>query len=147
MCSGESINYNNNDMIFFEGILFIIKSILMGELLNFYELIPWWDVMLHAEAGALIYVVIYNRIKGYTLMGAGKRLMPLALLAAIGVGALWEIFEYTMDVNFGWSMQKSGLRDTIWDLIAGGVGAGLAMLFYTRIKSYTQAALDKIRRR
>lgn len=134
-------------MILLEGILFIIKSILMGEVFNFYELIPWWDLMLHAEMGALLYILIYNRIKKFTIMGAGKVLMPIVLLAAIGLGAVWEIFEYAMDVNFGLSMQKSGLRDTMWDLVADGTGAALAMLFYVRLRGYAQPILDRFRKR
>ena len=52
-----------------------------------------------------------------------------AFLFALGVGALWEIFEFTMDSLFGMNMQKpmlgdpSGLTDTMWDLIVDALGA------------------------
>src|SRR3546814_9429666 len=45
------------------------------------------------------------------------------------IGALWEIFEFTMDQVFGLTMQKpmlgdpSGLTDTMWDLIVNAIGA------------------------
>lgn len=47
----------------------------------------------------------------------------------MGVGALWEIFEFTMDSLIGMSMQKpmlgdpSGLIDTMSDLIVDAFGA------------------------
>ena len=42
---------------------------------------------------------------------------------ALGLGALWEICEFAMDSIFGLNMQKSGLVDTMWDLIVDTVGA------------------------
>jgi hypothetical protein len=44
----------------------------------------------------------------------------------LAIGALWEIFEYAMDTWFGLNMQKSGLRDTMADLIVDAIGAGVA---------------------
>jgi len=52
-----------------------------------------------------------------------------AFMFALGMGALWEIFEFTMDSVFGMNMQKpmlgdpSGLTDTMWDLIVDALGA------------------------
>lgn len=52
-----------------------------------------------------------------------------AFMFALGVGALWEIFEFTMDSLVGTNMQKpmlgdpSGLTDTMWDLIVDAIGA------------------------
>ena len=42
---------------------------------------------------------------------------------AIAIGSLWAIFEYSMDSLLGLNMQKSGLVDTMWDLIVDAVGA------------------------
>jgi uncharacterized membrane protein YjdF len=52
-----------------------------------------------------------------------------AFLFAVGIGALWEIFEFSMDSFFAMNMQKemlgdpSGLTDTMWDLIVDTLGA------------------------
>jgi uncharacterized oligopeptide transporter (OPT) family protein len=43
----------------------------------------------------------------------------------MGMAALWEIFEFAMDQLFAMNMQKSGLVDTMWDLIVDGIGAGI----------------------
>jgi uncharacterized membrane protein YjdF len=54
-----------------------------------------------------------------------------AFLFAVAVGAVWEIFEYSMDRLVGTTMQKpmlgdaSGLTDTMWDLIVDTIGAFL----------------------
>ena len=41
---------------------------------------------------------------------------------------MWEIFEFGMDQLFGFNMQKSGLVDTMWDLIVDAVGAAVIAL-------------------
>ena len=52
-----------------------------------------------------------------------------AFMFAVAIGALWEIFEYSMDAFFGTRMQKpmfddpSGLTDTMWDMIVNSLGA------------------------
>ena len=65
-----------------------------------------------------------------------------AFLFAVGMGALWEIFEFSMDSFFGMNMQKpmlgdpSGLTDTMWDLIVDTLGALIiSVLGYSFIKT------------
>jgi uncharacterized membrane protein YjdF len=65
-----------------------------------------------------------------------------AFLFALGMGALWEIFEFGMDRFFGMNMQKemlgdpSGLTDTMWDLIVDTLGAWIiAVLGYGYLKT------------
>jgi hypothetical protein len=41
---------------------------------------------------------------------------------------MWEIFEFAMDQAFGLNMQKSGLPDTMLDLIVDTLGAGIGAL-------------------
>ena len=53
----------------------------------------------------------------------------------MAIGAVWEIFEFAMDGLFGLNMQKSGLVDTMWDLIvnmAGALVVSTAGAFYVR---------------
>jgi hypothetical protein len=42
---------------------------------------------------------------------------------AMAIGGLWEIFEFSMDNFLGLNMQKTGLVDTMWDLIVDALGA------------------------
>ena len=48
---------------------------------------------------------------------------------AVAVGALWEIFEFSMDSILGLNMQKSGLVDTMWDLIVDTIGAVISSIY------------------
>ena len=50
-------------------------------------------------------------------------LAVLSFCFAVSIGAVWEIFEFSMDQFFGMNMQKSGLMDTMWDLIMDFIGA------------------------
>ena len=59
----------------------------------------------------------------------------ITFCVAMTVGAIWEIFEFFMDQTFGLNMQKSGLPDTMGDLIVDAIGGLIASLtgyFYLR---------------
>lgn len=56
---------------------------------------------------------------------------------------MWEIFEFAMDSFFGLNLQKSGLVDTMWDLIVDTLGAGLiAWLGYLWIHNDVDSFLE-----
>ena len=46
-----------------------------------------------------------------------------AFMFTMGMGAIWEIFEFVVDQTLNLNMQKSGLIDTMWDLIIDAGGA------------------------
>ena len=48
---------------------------------------------------------------------------------AVSLGTIWEIFEFAMDWFLGINMQKSGLVDTMTDLMINAAGALLAAIF------------------
>ena len=51
-------------------------------------------------------------------------------------GAVWEIFEFGMDQIFGLNMQKSGLQDTMFDLIVDALGGlFVSVLVYKYLKN------------
>jgi len=65
-----------------------------------------------------------------------------AFMFSVGIGALWEIFEFPMDRIFATNMQKpmlgdpSGPTDTMWDLIVDTVGAAaIALMGYRYLKT------------
>ena len=102
--------------------LFVFASIFMGEAFDFYERFWWWDLALHASSAV-----------GFGLIGFLFVFMAFCL--AITVGAMWEVFEYLMDQSFGLNMQKSGLDDTMGDIMVDAAGASVAALsgfFYLR---------------
>lgn len=52
----------------------------------------------------------------------------ISFCVGMTVGATWEVFEFFMDQVFGMNMQKSGLTDTMGDLIVDAVGSAVASL-------------------
>ena len=72
----------------------------------------------------------------------------IAFCFALSIGALWEIFEFTMDQVFGLNMQKSGLVDTMWDLIVdmGGalIGASAGFFWLKGRNSTLTAMIDEV---
>lgn len=129
-------------------IAFVFASLFLGEVHDYYSRFWWWDIALHSGSGFLLGVV------GFLLVhllneteNIGVNMKPgfvafFAFLFAVGMGALWEIFEFAMDGLFGLNMQKlmlgdpSGLTDTMWDLVVATLGALIiSILGYTYLKN------------
>ena len=90
--------------------------------------------MLHTGSGFLLgifgFLLVYvlNERPDIDLHMRPRFVALFAFMFAVGMGALWEIFEFGMDQLFGLNMQKSGLVDTMWDLIVEVVGAAVTAL-------------------
>ena len=129
-------------------IVFAFASLFLGEVRGYYTAYPWWDSLLHASSGLLL--GIFGFLLVYALNerdDLGLNLKPgfvafFAFLFALGMGTVWEIFEFTMDQLVGTNMQKpmfgdpSGLTDTMWDLILDASGAAvISLMGYVYLKS------------
>lgn len=110
-------------------VVFIYASLFLGEVRGYYVRFWWWDVLLHTGSGFLLGVLgfllvhILNELEEVQLHMKAGFVALFAFMFAVGMGALWEIFEFLMDQSFGLNMQKTGLIDTMWDLIVDCVGA------------------------
>lgn len=111
-------------------IIFLFCTLFLGEVADFYEKFWWWDVLLHTGSalgfgliGVIILILMFRRrhITAHPFL-----ISFFAFSFAMAIGAVWEIFEFTMDQTFGLSMQKSGLKDTMYDLIVDTFGAIIA---------------------
>lgn len=117
-------------------LIFIYASLYLGEINTFYEKFWWWDLFLHSTSGiifaflAFIIVYLIHADKRTTLKLSPFFLSLFAFSFALMLGVMWEIFEYLMDQTFGLNMQKSGLTDTMWDLMVNMLGA-LCMAIYS----------------
>ena len=107
-------------------VLFIFASLFLGEAFGFYERYWWWDVALHGASavgfGMVGFVFIFYLFEGDRYAAPAWAIAFVSFCLAMAIGAGWEIFEFAMDQIFGTNMQKSGLLDTMYDLIVDGIG-------------------------
>jgi uncharacterized membrane protein YjdF len=121
-------------------VIFIMASLYLGEVYDFYYRLWWWDIALHTTAGLLmgvlgfLLVYVLNESRRVELHMTPAFIAFVAFTFAVTTGTIWEIFEFSMDQLAGTQMQKpmlgddSGLTDTMWDMIVNALGAGLISL-------------------
>lgn len=121
--------------------IFLFSAIVLGEVRDFYYVIPYWDKILHTFSAGMLASL------GFVLVAMLKKterlkyyLSPfyIALFSfcfAITIGVLWEIYEYLADGLLALNMQKYALADgtkligreavsdTMGDLIVDTLGA------------------------
>ncbi len=113
-------------------VIFLFAALFLGEVADFYERFWWWDVVLHflsaLAISAMAFLMIFMLFEGDRYAAPPWALAVLSGAVALAIGAVWEIFEYGMDQLFGMNMQKSGLDDTMTDLMIDALGAALGGL-------------------
>lgn len=111
---------------------FIFGTLFLGEVVDFYNRYWWWDIALHFGSamgfGLIGFLFIFMLFEGDRFAAPPYAIAILSFAVAVSIGALWEVFEFGMDQIFGMNMQKSGLVDTMGDLIVDAIGAGLAAM-------------------
>ena len=149
-------------------VVFAFCSVALSTVYGFYERIPPWDTIMHFASGPLFSSVglclawLLFRDK---LQGAGRAVSYalFALLFALAVGYLWEVYEYAYDSLTGKSLQGwelgliedlgngqylvddrrgSGLIDTMTDLIVNLAGSALFLIPVFAVSLKRPAVLD-----
>lgn len=135
--------------------IFLSCAIYLGEIRNFYYLIPHWDTILHAFSGAMLgalgfmLVDILNKDQNVRVNLSPFFVSVFAFCFALTAGALWEIYEFTFDALLGLNMQKhtteagvalcggQALSDTMKDIIVDASAAlGVAIVgFFSECKN------------
>ncbi len=143
-------------------VIFLFCAIFLGEVRNFYYIIPYWDIILHTFSGGMIAALGFSFI---SLLNDEEnvhvKLTPFfvaffAFNFAITLGVVWEIYEYTADGILGLNMQKfaledgtllmgrEALSDTMEDLIVDGIGAlVISIIGYISLK-YNKGWIEKL---
>lgn len=122
-------------------LIFLYAAIFLGEVRNFYHVVPYWDTILHAFSGGMIgalgfsFVSLLNNIENLHLHLTPLFVAFFAFCFAITLGVVWEVYEYVFDGVLGLNMQKfllesgealvgrSAVVDTMQDLIVDSAGA------------------------
>ena len=98
--------------------LFIFSAEILGEINNFYGIIPYWDTMLHTINGFLATAVGFSLVNLLNNNSTHINLSPfyLCLVAfcfSMTIGVLWEFFEYGSDKILKLDMQKDTIVQEI----------------------------------
>jgi uncharacterized membrane protein YjdF len=136
-------------------VLFIFATLFLGEVRDWYERYWWWDMALHTSSGLLLgmlgFMIVYvlNEDQAVDMHMRPAFVALFAFFFAVGLGAIWEVFEYAMDLFAGTNMQPatpgdpSGLTDTMHDLIVDTIGAAVVAAWGWRyLKRPHKARLD-----
>lgn len=121
--------------------IFLYCAIYLGEVHNFYYLIPYWDSILHAFSGGvlgvlgIILVRFFNEEEIVQIQLNPFFISFFAFCFAVAAGTIWEIYEFFADGLLSLNMQKfilvdgthligrEALYDTMMDLILDTVSA------------------------
>ena len=117
--------------------VFLVLSLILGSMWDFYTLIPYYDSALHTLSGVLIAFIVYTLFKN-TKNNNNLGLVWLFVLifsTCLAGGALWEIFEFVSDLITNGNMQKclnlvgrDAIKNTMIDLICDTLGALIATI-------------------
>jgi len=112
--------------------LFCFATIFLGEAFDFYERLWWWDLALHGASaigfGLIGFLFVFMLFEGDRFAAPPSAIAFITFCVGMTIGGLWEIFEFLMDKGLGLNMQKSGLEDTMGDLMINGIGSIFASL-------------------
>jgi hypothetical protein len=121
-------------------VIFVYAAFFLGEVHGYFTQIWWWDVFLHSlssvNLGFVGFIILYVIYRAKRITASPILIVLFSFCFALAIGALWEIYEFAMDSIFGLNMQKSGLVDTMWDLVVDAGGAFVASLigyFYIKL--------------
>ena len=134
--------------------VFLFCAIYLGEVQNFYYVVPYWDNILHAFSaamlGALGFVVVnfFNNKDNKIIELSPFFVSFFALGFATICGVIWEVYEYLADHILGTNMQKfmtatgeiltghAALADTMEDIMINFMGAlVIVTLGYIHLKN------------
>lgn len=127
-------------------LVFVFLSLFLGEISSFYARLWWWDLLLHSLAGFVLGLMGFSLVYYMNENSREIKLNPyfiafFGFCFAITLSVFWEFFEFAMDFFFKTNMLKSGLLDTMGDLVVSAVGAFIvSLLGYLGLKHYYKAA-------
>lgn len=129
------------DMLYTQYYMFLYCAIFLGEVFDFYYLIPFWDTLLHSFSAVMLSLLgitivdVLNRSGRISVALSPAFTAVFAFCFALALGAMWEMYEYAFDALLGLNMQKfrtaegvmlvgrEALEDTMEDLIWDGGSA------------------------
>lgn len=98
--------------------IFIFSATILGEINNFYGIIPFWDTLLHTLNGFLCAGIGFSLVDLLNQNSKSINLSPIyvvivAFCFSMTIGILWEFYEFTSDSIFRTDMQKDRIVQSI----------------------------------
>lgn len=131
-------------------VFFMCFTVVLGEIVNFYDTFWWWDIVLHFSSSAAITLIAFISMlvvyKQKELRATPFFTSVLAVSFSLAVAVFWEIYEFFVDyfLSTDSPMQPSN-EDTMTDLIVAVAGALLVGVFgYRYLKNRTINMVTKI---
>ena len=147
--------------MYFAFIVFLYGAIVLGEVRDFYNVIPAWDTILHVFSGGMLgalgfsIVHLLNREHVLEMHLSPFFIALFAFTFAVTIGVFWEVYEFSADYFVGSNMQRhshmdgtpkigqEAVIDTMKDLIVDCAGAGaVSVAGYVSLK-YKKGWLDR----
>ncbi len=100
-------------------LLFIFSAEILGEIQNYYRIIPYWDTILHTINGFIMAAIgfalidILNRNDRFHIEMSPLFVALVAFTFSMTIGVLWEFFEFGMDNLTKTDMQKDRIVQTV----------------------------------
>lgn len=121
-------------------VVFMYTAVFLGKVGSAYERYWWWDTVLHTSAGFILayvaFLLLYIKVQQKKIEASPKLIGLIIFSVALAFGAVWEIFEFGLDALFHGNLQRTGIKDTMGDLIVDAMGAlvmariGVQLIFY-----------------
>lgn len=120
-------------------LVYLYLGTYLGSLKSFFEMIWWWDILMHLLMGINIALISFSIIFHLKEVKNHIQLSPLMIAffsftVSMAAGGVWEIIEYMLDSFFGFELQKAH-PDTMIDLIfvfIGGLIVSAGGYFYAK---------------
>lgn len=137
----------------------VFLQFVIDEARDWYTEVPYYNKLVHLMLPMLMgltgFLLVYTLYYYKKLMAPIWAMAVIMILVSIGIGALWEIVEYTSDELIyphveGWhhfqgSLTEDALHDTMNDLIADTIGATIgAMIGVWYIRTQAQRSNQRL---
>jgi len=107
-------------------ILFIYGVLVFAGIKGSFLGVWWWDIILNffaAIALGFVGVTFLTVLQNEDIIDTSWAMIGvMTFFFAVALGTIWEIFEFSLDVFFGFGLQD-GLLDTMKDVVVNSVGA------------------------
>ena len=115
-----------SEICFYVILAFTFSSIYLGNVWDLYRIIPIYDKLLHLLSGVIIAIigfVLFLYLNNGNIKGDFNTyfVVIFSIIFSIAAAGIWEIWEFSTDMLFGFHSQNNSLIDTMMDIICGSI--------------------------